>query len=114
MTVLIAAARKHDATREIAARIGTRLTERGIDVEVKSLEQVAELGGYDAFVIGSVIYLGNWLKQAYRFLDAHLVELTQRPTWLFASGSILAVRERLDRRQPAHRGRPERPAGRIL
>jgi len=89
MTVLVAAASKHGATREIAARIGARLTERGIDVDVKNLEQVEELGGYDAFVIGSGIYLGNWLKQARRFLDAHAAEFGERPTWLFASGSIV-------------------------
>jgi menaquinone-dependent protoporphyrinogen oxidase len=40
-------------------------------------------------VIGSGIYLGNWLKNARRFLDTHAAELAQRPTWLFASGSIV-------------------------
>jgi menaquinone-dependent protoporphyrinogen oxidase len=89
MTVLIAAASKHGATDEIAARIAAGLVERGIDVELKSLEQVASVGDYDAFVIGSGIYLGNWLKDARRFLDTHAAELAQRPTWLFASGSIV-------------------------
>jgi menaquinone-dependent protoporphyrinogen oxidase len=89
VTVLIAAASKHGATDEIAARIGTRLVERGIDVELKNLGQVVDVSGYDAFVIGSGIYLGNWLKDARRFLDAHAAELAQRPTWLFASGSIV-------------------------
>ena len=89
MTVLIATASKHGATREIAARIGKRLAERGIDVDVKNLERTEDLGGYDAFLIGSGIYLGNWLKEARRFLDAHADELARRPTWLFASGSIV-------------------------
>jgi menaquinone-dependent protoporphyrinogen oxidase len=89
MTVLIAAASKHGATDEIAARIGARLVERDIDVEVKSLGQVADVSGYDAFVIGSGIYLGNWLKEARRFVDTHAAELARRPSWLFASGSIV-------------------------
>ena len=89
MTVLIAAASKHGATGEIAARIGAHLVECGIDVEVKKLGQVADVSAYDAFVIGSGIYLGNWLKEARRFLDAHAAELALRPTWLFASGSIV-------------------------
>jgi menaquinone-dependent protoporphyrinogen oxidase len=89
MTVLVAAASKHGATGEIAARIGACLAERGIDVEVKDLQQVADVSGYDAFVIGSGIYLGKWLKEARRFLDAHADDLAQRPTWLFASGSIV-------------------------
>jgi flavodoxin len=89
MTVLIAAASKHGATDEIAARIGMRLIERGVDIEVKKLGQVADVSGYDAFVIGSGIYLGNWRKEARRFLDTHAAELAERPTWLFASGSIV-------------------------
>jgi menaquinone-dependent protoporphyrinogen oxidase len=89
MTILVAAASKHGATEEIATHIGARLAEHGVSVEVKNLEQVLDLSGYDAFVIGSGIYLGNWLKQARRFLDEHADELSQRPTWLFASGSIV-------------------------
>jgi menaquinone-dependent protoporphyrinogen oxidase len=88
MTVLIAATSKHGATDEIAERIGGNLAQHGIDVEVKKLEEVHTLG-YDAYVLGSGIYLGNWLKEAHRFIDTHAAELAQRPTWLFASGSIV-------------------------
>jgi menaquinone-dependent protoporphyrinogen oxidase len=89
MTVLVAAASKHGATEEIAARIGGDLAERGLDVEVKRLEDVHDLGGRDAYVLGSGIYLGNWLKQARGFIGGHAAELAKRPTWLFASGSIV-------------------------
>jgi menaquinone-dependent protoporphyrinogen oxidase len=89
MTVLIAAASKHGATGEIATRIGTRLAEHGIAVELEDVAKVGELSGYDAFVIGSGIYLGTWLKEGRRFLDEHAAELAERPTWLFASGSIV-------------------------
>jgi menaquinone-dependent protoporphyrinogen oxidase len=89
MTVLVAAASKHGATDEIAERIGADLAERGLDVDVKKLEKVGDLGGYEAFVLGSGIYLGKWLKEARSFVDAHAGELVERPTWLFASGSIV-------------------------
>jgi menaquinone-dependent protoporphyrinogen oxidase len=89
MTVLVAASSKHGATDEIAARIGADLVEHGIDVEVKKLEDVHDLGGYDGYVLGSGIYLGTWLKEARRFIDTHAGELAQRPTWLFSSGSIV-------------------------
>jgi menaquinone-dependent protoporphyrinogen oxidase len=89
ITVLVAAASKHGATDEIAARIGSDLVEHGVDAEVKRLEDVTEIGGYDAFVLGSGIYLGNWLKEARGFVEMHAAELTGRPTWLFASGSIV-------------------------
>jgi menaquinone-dependent protoporphyrinogen oxidase len=88
MTVLVAAASKHGATHEIAEQIGADLAERGLDVEVKALDQVSGLSGYDAFVLGSGINLGSWLRQALNFLDAHAADLSQHPTWLFASGSI--------------------------
>jgi menaquinone-dependent protoporphyrinogen oxidase len=88
MTVLVAAASKHGATQEIAQRIGAGLAERGFDVQVKRLEEVDSLDGYEAFLIGSAIYLGNWRKEARRFVDTHAGELAERPTWLFASGSI--------------------------
>jgi menaquinone-dependent protoporphyrinogen oxidase len=89
MTVLVAAASKHGGTEGIAARIGADLAEHGLDVEVKKLEDVRDLAGYDACVLGSGIYFGNWVKPARRFIDRHAAELAKRPTWLFASGSIV-------------------------
>lgn len=89
MTVLVTTASEHGATREIAARIADDLARRGIDVEVKAPEQVDELSRYDAFVIGSAIYLGQWLKPATNFIGAHQDELRQHPTWLFSSGPIV-------------------------
>ena len=89
MTVLVAAASKHGATQEIAARIGTDLVEHGLDVDVRSISDVSDVDRYDAFVVGSGVYLGNWRREARRFLDTHAAELARRPTWLFASGSIV-------------------------
>lgn len=89
MRVLVAAESRHGATDEIASRIAEGLHEQGIDVDMRKLADVDDLGQYDAFVVGSGIYLGNWLKDACRFIEAHAEELAQRPTWLFASGSIV-------------------------
>lgn len=89
MTVLVAAASRHGATSEIAERIGADLAEHGVAAEVRGLAEVDDLGGYDAFVIGSGIYLGKWLEEARDFVDRHADELAARPTWLFGSGSIV-------------------------
>lgn len=88
MTVLVAAATRHGATGEIADRIGAALVDRGLEVDVKRPRDVTDTSSYEAVVLGSAIYLGNWMKEARTFLDAHADELAQRPTWLFASGSI--------------------------
>lgn len=90
MRVLVAAASRHGATAEIAGRIAADLGDRGLFVEKQTLPLADdEVGRYDAFVIGSAIYLGKWLKDATRFLEAHTAELNAHPTWLFASGSIV-------------------------
>jgi menaquinone-dependent protoporphyrinogen oxidase len=89
MTVLVTAASEHGATAEIAARIGADLADSGLDVEVKKPEEVHELAQYEAVVVGSAIYMGQWLKGATSFVDAHADQLAERPTWLFSSGPIV-------------------------
>jgi menaquinone-dependent protoporphyrinogen oxidase len=88
MTVLVTAASEHGSTREIAARIGADLAAEGLAVEVKRPEEVHELAQYDAFVVGSAVYLGQWLKPAKRLVHVHADELSRHPTWLFSSGPI--------------------------
>ena len=69
---------------------GPASSSTGIDVEVKRLEDVHDLRGYDGYVLGSGIYLGTRLKEARRFIDTHAGRARAAPD--------LAVRERLDRR----------------
>jgi len=88
MRVLVAASSRHGATGEIAAEIGRVLTEHGLDVRVASLDDLADVHGFDAFVLGSAVYVGRWLGPARAFVDEHAGELAARPTWLFSSGPI--------------------------
>jgi menaquinone-dependent protoporphyrinogen oxidase len=88
MRVLVAASSKHEATGEIAAEIGRVLSEHGLDVRVASLDAVTDVSGFDAFVLGSAVYVGRWLGPARAFVDEHAGELAARPTWLFSSGPI--------------------------
>ena len=88
MTVLVAAASKHGATREIAETIGRVLAERGVETEVLDVGQVADAAGYEAVVLGSAIYMGTWLEPARTFVEEHGDELAARPTWLFSSGPV--------------------------
>jgi menaquinone-dependent protoporphyrinogen oxidase len=88
MRVLVAASSKHGATAEIAAEIGRVLSDRGVDTLVMRLEDVFDVSGFDAVVLGSAIYAGRWTGEARRFVNEHGAELAQRPTWLFSSGPI--------------------------
>jgi menaquinone-dependent protoporphyrinogen oxidase len=88
MTVLVAAASRHGATAEIAGAIGGTLQGLGVEVEVARLEDVATVYPYDAFVLGSAVYRGSWLRPARHFLEEHVELLRTQPTWLFSSGPI--------------------------
>lgn len=84
--VLVAYATKHGSTAEIAEKIGATLQEAGLKVEVMSVDDVADLEGYTAVILGSAVYLGRWRKEAAKFLEANEQELAARDVWLFSSG----------------------------
>ncbi|MCL5067248.1 MAG: flavodoxin domain-containing protein, partial [Thaumarchaeota archaeon] len=86
MKVLVAFASKHGSTKGIAEFIGQKLREKGIEVEVLPADKVRNLRPYDAFVIGSALYLGRWMKEAKQFASKNSAVLSTRPVWLFSSG----------------------------
>jgi menaquinone-dependent protoporphyrinogen oxidase len=88
MKALVAVATQHGATREIADMVGATLAGRGIETDIREVEEVSDLSGYDAVVVGSAVYVGNWMKPAREFVEQHDAELAARPTWLFSSGPI--------------------------
>ena len=88
MKILVAAASRHGATQEIADSIGRTLNAEGLAASVLPIAEAGDLTGYDAFVVGSAVYMGHWLDPATTFV-AHASELlSKRPTWLFSSGPI--------------------------
>jgi menaquinone-dependent protoporphyrinogen oxidase len=86
MTVLVAYASKHGSTEEIARFIGKRLTDQGIDADVRPLGEVTDLMGAEGVVLGSAVYVGSWMKEAKAFIERHRDELSKLPVWLFSSG----------------------------
>ncbi len=63
---------------------------RGLDVELRRVDQAGDLDGFDAFVIGSAAYMGGWLGGATTFVRHNRDLLARRPTWLFSSGPTSA------------------------
>ena len=88
MNVLVAYGSKHGATKGIAERIAETLQAAGQEAAVQPVEAAGELGGYDAFVIGSAVYADRWTREATEFVQRHRVMLASRPVWLFSSGPI--------------------------
>lgn len=86
MKVLVAYASKHGSTKRIAEFMCEKLRVHGLDVDVSNVSQVYEPGRYDAFVVGSALYIGQWMKEAKQFVSNNRELLSKRPVWLFSSG----------------------------
>ncbi len=88
MRVLVAYASKHGATKGIADFIGERLRQGGLQVDVLDVDGVKSVGDYDAFVIGSALYMFHWQKETAKFVSRNKSILSTRPVWLFSSGPV--------------------------
>ncbi|WP_454049487.1 flavodoxin domain-containing protein [Cellulomonas sp. Marseille-Q8402] len=86
MQILVTVASRHGATAEIGSAIAGVLRAGGHVVDEAAPEQVADVTGYDAVVLGSAVYTAHWLPAA-RDLAARLADdLRDRPVWVFSSG----------------------------
>jgi menaquinone-dependent protoporphyrinogen oxidase len=85
---LITVSSKHGSTGEIAGAIAAELTAAGHAADVGNAADVESVSGYDAAVIGSAIYMGNWLPEARHFVERTAAGLSGIPVWLFSSGPL--------------------------
>ena len=88
--VLVVYGSRHGATEGIAQRIGEVLRAQGLAAPVVSADVVADedVRDADAFVVGSAVYMGKWLKEPTEFLENYPTSLRARPVWLFSSGPL--------------------------
>jgi menaquinone-dependent protoporphyrinogen oxidase len=86
--VLVTSASKHGATFDIADVIAGTLSRRGLEVVDQPIDEVRDVAGFDAAVIGSAVYVGKWMSEAVAFIDAHVDQLDEIPVWLFSSGPL--------------------------
>ncbi len=86
--VLVAFASQGGSTAEIAQTVGIVLLEAGCDIDVRPARQVDRLTGFTAVVVGSGLYHGAWLPEAFKFLQRHRVTLGAIDVWLFESGPL--------------------------
>ncbi len=97
MHVLVTAASRYEATAELARAIARTLESRGLDVTTRPPDDVSDLTGFDAVVLGSAVYAGRWLEEARRFGEQFVEALIERDVWVFSSGP---VGDRVDVDQP--------------
>jgi menaquinone-dependent protoporphyrinogen oxidase len=87
-TVLIVYGSRHGGTRGIAQRIGEVLQAAKLEAHVVAADRTGDVGAVDAFVVGSGVYMGSWLKEPLEFMRRNQEVLAARPTWLFSSGPL--------------------------
>ena len=88
MAILVAYASKHGSTQGIAERIAEKLRQLGKQAEARPVEAVADPGSYEAFVIGSAVYYGSWMKEATEWVRRNQAVLAEHPVWLFSVGPL--------------------------
>jgi menaquinone-dependent protoporphyrinogen oxidase len=88
MRVLVTYGTKMGGTAGIAEMVGDALTAAGLQVDVRSASERADIGTYDAVIAGGALYNNRWHRHARRFVKRHTDLLRTRPVWLFSSGPL--------------------------
>ena len=101
MNILVAYASRLGSTKAIAAHLAARLETHGLTAADRPIGSIGDLTSYDAFVIGSAVYAGHWLKEATAFVHGHRTVLATRPVWLFSSGPVGTVASKVEPVDPA-------------
>ncbi|MCL3778602.1 MULTISPECIES: flavodoxin domain-containing protein [unclassified Actinomyces] len=86
MKILLTSSSRHGSTDEIANVIAEHLRAGGLEVDVRRPEVVDDVEGYDAFVLGSAIYMTHWTQEATDFTQRFLTQLSAKPVWAFSVG----------------------------
>jgi menaquinone-dependent protoporphyrinogen oxidase len=86
MTVLVAYASRRGATRGIAERIAGRMRADGLDVHLDPLLGREQVGRFQAVVLGSPLYSGQWESEAVDFCRRNAAALANHPVWTFSVG----------------------------
>lgn len=81
--ILVTYATRAGATAEIAAEIGSTLSQRGFLVDLKPVKEIQTLDGYQAVLMGSAVRMGNWLPEMVDFVKANRQTLDTLPVALF-------------------------------
>ncbi|PXA67924.1 flavodoxin domain-containing protein [Cryobacterium arcticum] len=91
MRVAVVCASHYGATRGIAEHLAGALVRSGADVagfDAAEPPHAEAVAGFDAFVVGSAVYMGHWLRDAASFVRRYQPTLLEHPIWLFSSGPL--------------------------
>ncbi|KAE8763966.1 flavodoxin domain-containing protein [Georgenia thermotolerans] len=86
MRVLVVVASKHRATAEIGDAIVSELRAAGLQARRVSPAEVRTFAGVDAVVLGSAVYMTQWMEPMRALVARHADVLRRLPVWVFSSG----------------------------
>lgn len=82
--VLVAYSTNAGSTAEVAEKIAETFREDSIETNVRKCNDIDDVAGYDAVVVGAPMILGLH-KKAFRFLKMHQQSLSKIPVALFVT-----------------------------
>ncbi len=90
--VLVTYASRAGSTAGVADAVGKTLAKKGLQVDVKPMNEVTDLSSYQAVIAGSAVRGQIWLPEAMEFLTAHQTELKNKPFASFMVCITLAMK----------------------
>jgi menaquinone-dependent protoporphyrinogen oxidase len=101
--ILVAYASRAGSTGEVAEAIGKVLADQSesngsVAVDVRLAKDVTDLSPYRAVVVGSAIYMGQWMPEAVKFVERHRDALGQVPVACFTVCMMMKDDEEENRR----------------
>ena len=81
--ILLAYGTAAGSTAEVAQAVGDEMGKGGAQVDIKPVESVTDITGYDAVVVGSAVRIFNILGKTKRFLRRHRKALQAVPVAYF-------------------------------
>jgi menaquinone-dependent protoporphyrinogen oxidase len=84
--VLVVVASKHNATAEIGGAIVEELRAAGLQARRVAPADVRTFAGVDAVVLGSAVYMTQWMEPMRDLVARHADVLRRLPVWVFSCG----------------------------
>jgi len=81
--ILIAYGTVAGSTKEVAQAIGEEMENAGALVEIKPVEEIKSIEGYDGLVVGSAVRMFHLLGKTRRFLRKHKKAIANLPVAFF-------------------------------
>ena len=88
--ILVAFSTNSGSTEDVAKVIAEELNKKGNQASIRNIDEVDDITGYEAVVVGAPMILG-WHRKARKFIKKHETELSRVPTAFFCTAMSLTV-----------------------